>query len=243
MNAQVLVPGILVALRRTISGGVHYDRRDLASDERTKTWETTRIIDDPEELDRAQRVRNAAAGLVRGVCVFTSFGLLCPADREAELDLRIDQARQMVRLFNEDAKYTRVGLYALKGRIAESDAEAVRAVVEEARGLLDEMNEGLDGADVEKVRSAANRARDLQAMFTGDAAGQVAQAVEAARKAAREIVRRTNKKGEDVATVLAEVDRRSFDAARFAFLEVQEQLEADALPSIDLQRAAELEVN
>jgi hypothetical protein len=238
----VLVPGILVALKTSIEGGVHYERRDLSGDEKRKTWKTTRTMEDPEERARGAQVRNLSAGPIWRTCVPTSFGLLCRLDREAELDANIAAGREIVREFNETARFTRVGMWVLKGRIADADGEAVRAIVQEARGLIDEMNAGLDAADVAKVRAAANKARQLREMFEPDTSEQINDAITAARQAAREIVRRTKKQGEEVEKIVATLDRAEFDAARFSFLDMAEAVEPVALPSVNLQRSANLEV-
>lgn len=242
MNTQVMRPGILVALRTSVSGGVHYVRTDLdeAEDGTVTRWETTRHIDDPAEHKRARDAARLAARGIWKLCVQTNFGLLCPMDREDELDLAIAAARVTVDLWNTEARYTWISVNAIKGRIADNDEEAVRALLEEAKELVQQMDEGLGKADVVAIRNAAARAKRLVGILGEDAAGDVSELVKAARDAAKTIVKRVGAEGATVEEVVRTVNRDAFDKARFAFLDVVKAQE-DALPPIDVQRMAEIE--
>jgi hypothetical protein len=57
-------------------------------------------------------------------------------------------------------------------------------------------------------------------MLTPEAQAKVTGAVEQARKAARDLVRRVEKSGELAATVIAECATDALEAARFAFLDL-----------------------
>ena len=158
MATRLLKPGLLVSLKTTIRGGVDYRRVDLDAvrksnnGEAVTRWETTRTIEDPEEHERAVKVRGKANGLIRGVCSFTSFGLLCPYDREERLDSAIEEARRLTEDFNSTATHSDVSVYVLRGRIAETDEEATRALVSEVQGLLSAMESGIRGGEVKTIR-------------------------------------------------------------------------------------------
>jgi hypothetical protein len=250
MSKVILKPGILVALSTRVEGGVRYSRRDIDSGveddgaERVR-WETERTIEDPAEHDRAVKARSAARSSITKVCSSTSFGLLCAAARESELDNALREARAITDAHNAGAEHTRVSVYVLKGRIAETDEEATRAIASEIRGLLDEMEAGIRDVNAEKIRDAAKRAKELGAVLGEAQSAAVERAVETARKAAKEIVRRVTKGGEDAKLVLEEIATKPIESARFAFLDLDERAapEGEALPAVNVQRFADLEAS
>lgn len=242
MDTQIMVPGILVALKTSVSGGIEYQRNALEEDKegRVKRWETTRIMQDPVERRAAGEAASRAAGLVAKLCVRTSFGLLCRNDREGELDQAVIEMRRQVARWNFGARHSFVYVSAIKGRIADNDEEAMRAIIEEAKELLDRMEQGLTEVDVKLIRDAASRARRLTEMMTEETDAQVTAAITAARQAARAIVRRGDDLADKVAQGLIEAEREVFEKARFSFLETAAGV-IDSLPSVDLQRGASLE--
>jgi len=243
MNTTTIRPGILVSVKSTVSGGVHYDRVDLenSKDEDGSAyarWQTTRTVDDPEEHERATSTRSRALGAIRRVCSRTSFGLLCPENRAAELDAAIAQARQLAAEHNDKSQSTRVQIFVLKGRVASTDEEAARAIGDEVRGLLDEMNRAIDKLDAEAIRRAADSARQLAAVLSDEQQAKVGDAIAQARKAARVIVKRIETDGEAASIVLKDIQRGSIERARIAFLDFEEstQKPAEPLPAVQLQR-------
>jgi sugar phosphate isomerase/epimerase len=259
----ILKPGILVSLKTTIKGGVHYEHKPLKPLEEAQSegavaqagtaeiarWETTRIIDDPDEYERAKTARAKARSLISGVCVHTSFGLLCPESLEPELNQALADARRVAEEHNSSAGVTSVCVHVLKGRIASTDEEATRAIASEVTTLLEEMQRGIRQADPKIIREAANRARELGAVLDIERAEKVSKAVEAARSAARAIVRRVEKNGEDAELVIQELTQAPIDVARFAFLDfeaapgvVKAEVDAEPAPGVNVQRFAELDV-
>ena len=91
MKTSTIKPGVLVSLKTTLSGGVNYKRVDLDPDHATDTggrfarWETVREIVDANEYEQATAARSLARGAVVKVCHASSFGLLCPSEREPQL--------------------------------------------------------------------------------------------------------------------------------------------------------------
>lgn len=238
MQLQILKPGYLVSLKTTIKGGVQYGRQDIEPDHKTETgarraqWQTLRIIPMPEEYEAAQVARSKARSLIVGACVQSSFGLLCPMENEAALWDAIAQARDTARAFNERSELSKVECYVLTGRIAESSAEAERAIASELRELLDAMKEGIQGADVAAIREAASKARAVGAMLSGSVQAQVGDAIAQARKAAREIAKRVEKAGESARAVIAELRYDDIERARFAFLDTDEAAPAEVVPPV-----------
>jgi hypothetical protein len=249
VKTTVIRPGLLVSLKSTVSGGVSYSRVDLPAGSEdavsnVSRWETTKVTADPDEHTRATKARSSAVKAIRKVCAETSFGLLCPESSEADLEAAVALARSIAADFNKDAAHSRVDVYVLTGRIASSDAEAARAIGREVADLITSMNKAIDDLDPKAIRAAANRARDMSAMLSPELSNKVGEAVDAARKAARTITQRVEKNGEDSAVVLAAIQRGNIEAARFAFLDLDdgEVVAAEpALPAIAVQRFAALD--
>ena len=130
----------------------------------------------------------------------------------------------MVDDFNRTATLTRVSVYAMVGKIAADDVEAVKAINSEVSDLLGQMQEGLKNLDVKSIRDAANKAKSIGQMLSPTAAARIQLAVEAARSSARKIV----KAGEQAA---AEIDLRAIRTvtdSRTAFLDLDEVQEIAA---------------
>lgn len=224
LRQTIIKPGVMVGLRSSVSGGVHYDRIDLdvgdAADpnvHRTR-WQTTKTVADPDEHERAEKARSRARAEIAKVCsASTWFGLLCPEDREAELDAAIERAKEIADAHNKTATFTRVSLCVLKGRIASSDRQANQSIAREISTLVDQMRDGIDRLDPKAVRDAADGARDLLAMLDSSQEETLSQAVAQARKAARDIVRRIEKQGEQASVVLADIQKGAIERARQAF--------------------------
>jgi hypothetical protein len=240
---QAIRPGLLIALSTTLKGGVSYARHDLDASEETAAspaaevakWETTRIIEDAEEHRRGVLTRAKVRNMITGVCFLTSFGLVCPDTKEAELWAVVAEARGLVDEFNRSAERTRLDLFILPGRIAKDDETAMRAIVAEAGSLVEAMEKGILSADSAAIRDAASKARALSSMLDGRAAEAVTEAIESARKAARALVKRVEKGGEKAAEVLAGMDTSAVSAGRMALLGILDEtveVAGEALPTV-----------
>ncbi len=208
LTTSTLRPGLLVALKTSISGNVKYFKKTIESDrtldtgERMAKWETERLIELPEEHAEAVELRSKARKLISGICAQTEFGLLCPESQADRLDIAMTRARSLVEEFNGRAKRTRVNFFMLCGKINPDDVEAVRAINSEISELLVTMARGLEKLDVAEVRKAAERVAKIAIVLAPDAQARVQDAVDAARATARKIV----KAGE---TVAQEIDTQT----------------------------------
>jgi len=242
----LLKPGFLVSLKTSLTGGVSYSRVDLDAERpddgaEIARWETIRKIEDPDEHKRATKVRSQAGSLIRSVCVSTAFGLLCPESKEAELEDAILRAQALVDAHNQTAQYSAVRVYVLRGRIASTDEEAVRALSSEVRELLDEMQAGIRRVDVAAIRDAASRAKKLGGILDADQAAKVNRAVEAARDAAKQIVKHIETDGAEAVRAVAESMSGPIEAARFSFLELEESIQSP-VPAAAMASRVDLEV-
>ena len=226
MQNRTLRPGLLVSLKTSVTGGVQYNREEIEGEHLTEEgakrskWETTKTVEDAAEFDLATKVRGKCRSAIAGVCASSEFGLLCPSNREQELEDRIQAARKLAEEFNAQSKLCTVSVYVITGRIAQDDVEAVRAIGAEVKGLLDQMERGIRNGNADSIREAATKAKNLGAMLSEEAQGKVNQAIREARAAATEIVKRISKDGEAAADVVKKIRTEALDAARFAFLDL-----------------------
>lgn len=227
MQTTTIRPGLLVSLKTSVSGNVHYTKRDLQSSRETDTgalkasWETERTINDPAEFTEATKIRGNARNLISSVCAASAFGLLCPQDRADELNKAIADAQAMAREFNSRATLTRVTVYVVAGVIAQDDVQATQAINAEIADLLTRMEQGVRSFDVETIRDAAKRAKSIAAMVTPEASIRLQLAIDAARKAATTMV----KAGEAAALELDARAVRAITESRTAFLDLTDAQE------------------
>jgi hypothetical protein len=224
-TTSTLRPGLLVSLKTSVVGNVKYrkhtlDASDAPAEEGSSVarWETERTIADVAEHEASQQTRSKAQALVRGKCTLSAFGLLCPEDKEGELDAAIEEANKLVAEFNKTAKLARIAIYVIKGRIAADDVQAVKAINSELNDLMIKMQEAMQNLDVKGIRDAANRARSVSNMVTGDVLARASIAIQTAREFATKIV-----KAGEIGSI--EVDRIAVDkitSMRMAFLDLDD---------------------
>jgi hypothetical protein len=218
-------PGLLVSLKTSLKGNVHYDRYDLERDtitaegESKARWETLRTIADPAEYEAMTKVRNKGAGMIRGACTKSAFGLLCPEANIDNLNRAIADANRLVDESNRKAKLTRVDVYTIVGRIEPNDVEAVRAIKGEISDLISTISDGVKNLDVKAIRAAAAKARSVAQMLPDDAKERVKEAIATGRKVATAI----KKAGEDAAVEIDKEALRTLASARTAFLDFDDE--------------------
>jgi hypothetical protein len=195
LTTSTLRPGLLVSVKTSKIGNVSYRKQTIEAEHTTDDgarrakWETERKVADPAEDAKATEVRGKCWSLLAGVCARSAFGLLCPEDKAGVLETVIAEARARVDAFNAEARITRLGFFVLTGRIAPDDVEAVRAINGEIRGLLDAMREGVANLDATMIREAADKARSVGQILNPGAQERIADAIRAARSAARVIMK------------------------------------------------------
>lgn len=223
---STMKPGYLIGFKTSVTGqNVQYDKEVIEEEHRLRTgemrasWTTQRTILDPEEHKRAQQVRMRVWQIIGSVCARSKFGMLCPKNKLDQLRLATAEANRIVSHFNRTAEHSFVEFNIFRGEIARNDVEAARAIRAEVRGLITEMHNGIRTGKVEDIRKAATKSRQIEPMLEALGAETLKSAVTAGRKAARAIA-----KAADGAAV--EVDRailRELQAARTAFLDVDEE--------------------
>lgn len=224
LKSSTLRPGLLVSLKTNLAGNVKYSTRTLGGERIVdggslhSRWETERTVIDPEEHEAGKTARGKARNAVSRVCSWSAFGLLCPTSNRAELEAGIAEAREIAETFNATASNSRLGFYVITGQIADNDAEALRAINSEMAELLSAMERGVADLDTKAIREAASRAQGLGQMLSPEAEARMKVAVDAARKAARTIV----KAGESAAVEVDRIAIRRIQESRLAFLDIGE---------------------
>jgi len=225
MKVSTLRPGLMVQVRTSITGNVKYRTQTLTPDyttdegERKAEWSTERTVRNPQEHEAAVKARSAIRSRIQGVCIQSNaFSLSCLENKADELDAAIKEANTIADDFNREAEVTRLIAYITVYRIEQDDARALAAINKNIRELMDTMAEGLQTLDVEKVRAAANDARALAGMLTDSAKEEVQQAVDLARKAARQL----KTAGEQGAAEIDLVTIGRLKEARTSFLDLDE---------------------
>lgn len=220
IKASTIRPGLLVALKTTVSGNVHYHKQELGvqqqGDAEVVKWETERTIKDPKEFKAAGQIRMKARGFILNVCAQSTFGLLCPENNADKLAEAIKKAHALADAFNSKAKVTRINVNVIAGRVASDDVEATKAINGEVRELLERMENGVKTMNVEAIRDAAKRAKALSSIVAPGASEQLQAAIDTARAAASKL----NKAGE---TAAREVDKEALKLlknSRTAFLDI-----------------------
>lgn len=224
MSVGTLRPGVLVALKTSVTGNTKINKEIIEEEHRIRNGASKtvvkieRIISDPDEHKKANQVRMKCRAIICSVCSHSNFGLLCPEDQLDKLALALREAERHCQAFNRTARLTRVQVYTITGRVAQDDREAVRAIKSEVRDLMNAMSEGVKNLDAKKIRDAANKIKSLGMMLSPAAAEQAKTALEAARGAARKIV----KAGEEAAQEVDRAALNAINAARTAFVDVEE---------------------
>lgn len=235
LSSSTIRPGYLVSLKTQVQGNVKYDKQVIESEYLTTDgkqkarWETERTIHDPVEHEAAIKAQGKARGIICGVCAKSAFGLLCPEDRGDKLEAAIAEARKVAEEFNLTAKLSRLSVYVITGKVAQSDAEAIRAINSEVADLLRNMESGVKNLDVGVIREAANKAKNIGAMLTDSAKENIQVAIDAARTAARRIV----KAGEEAAGEVDTATMRKIAAQRTMFLDLDDSDVSVATPQTE----------
>jgi hypothetical protein len=222
LSTSTLRPGLLVNLSIRTSGNVKYTKQVIEAEHLTEAgaeearWETQRSIADPAEHKLSVETRSKMRSKIVAVCSDSAFGLLCPERDKDTLEAAIAEARKLADDFNANASMTQVNLYVLTGRIAPDDVEAVKAINSEVEGLLERMADGIGRLDVKAVRDAASRAKSVGEMLTAEMQARVQIAVDAAREAAKKIV----KAGDQAAIEIDKSAMRKIRDMRTAFLDL-----------------------
>lgn len=155
-------PGILVAEKVTISGGIHYDKEleeSYFEDERQiRKWRTTAIVDDVSERQKAQMVRSQIYSLTRKVCASTPIGLICSEERSGELAEALREARRKRNEFNSEAKTCYMRTHHALFEVNPDNKQAVEAIVDHVADIANRVDEAITSSEEEVIQKAPRSA-------------------------------------------------------------------------------------
>lgn len=155
----IITPGIVVALKTRVSGGITYQRfnkqvKQNADGLLVEEYDTVKTTIDPDLFAEATRLRSKCIGLVRAVSCETAFGMLCPASKEGDLDKSIEEAKRIAREFNDRSSTIKITVACLKGRVVDSDQEANDMVAEEMLNIIGELQAKLSAEHIDNLSEA-----------------------------------------------------------------------------------------
>ena len=222
MTITRMKAGILVSLKTRNRGNVSYWKDQIEyptlqpGGAIEEEWNTRKRIADPDEQKRAEQIRDKAKDYIRGMCVRTEHGLLCPLEDRDELEERIAEARSWVDEFNATAVRNHVKLGVICAEVLQDDVEATRAIFSEIEEFLDEAAAGMAELDVKKVRDIMNKAVNYNQILDGESSATLELVIKTARAACTRIVRA----GNEVAGEMERNTVRLIRNARTQFLDL-----------------------
>ena len=214
-QALTIQPGIAVMMTSSIVGGPSYKKLniDLTDEElqeitgveempegEVRKWETTRIIEDVPGYKAALTVRNRARDGVRGVCVRTQFGEICPLGREDDLNRKIADGQLDVQTFNSNNDHLKINWHCLKAYIRGSDTQALEAIHSTINEALAEMHDAYETGNYKKLRSVSKMLNQHKKILESGtlATSHLDEAIKNARAAARKFLARCEKGTETI---------------------------------------------
>jgi hypothetical protein len=246
LPSKTLRPGLLVSLKTSITGdNVEYTKTIIEEEHIDETgalvgsWQTDKTVADAAEQELAVKVRSKARAFITGVCAKSDFGYLCPESNEAALEVAIRKAVDVCTEFNLSARITEVNCFAITGRIAADDVQAVRAIKGELNGLLETVEESIKALDVDAARAALNKATKLGMMLAPEAQKGLQETVELSRAVAVKVAKAI-KAGTQAAEVIDAATLAALASSRTAFLDLDGATEVQA-PADTTGRALDLE--
>lgn len=242
-------PSILVSLKTELDGNNHYAHKTVegahleADGSRKRVWQTTNIVDDPEELEAGRAARSAAWSAISKVCRSTAFGLMADADQLEAVEAGALEAFAIADKFNASARLSRLRVSVQYGVVTQDNVIAVESMRREVERLIEAMQAGIAAQQPDKVRDAANRLTAAKGFLGDDAMAKAEEAIGIARGSANSLaatLRKLAKTGQEAAV---EIDQAALDAlqsARAAFLDLDTD-DSVAAPVVTPDRVLDLD--
>lgn len=236
MQRLTLKPSVLVAFSIGRLGGVRYARQPLdqqrQGEREVTSWQTTREVDDVEELRRAQALVAECRRRMGALCYRTAFGWVAPREREAELAQTWAEIRARVEQANaEELRRCRLVAACVTGEIAQDDQAAADAILADIARFFGDVMEALQACDVRRIRQTVAGMRGVEALLPDAQSEALRTAVRQARRLATVIRQEVERKGREIEAVVRELDLSPIDAARVMFIEPEVAEAAAAAPA------------
>lgn len=188
-------PCLLVRDRLKVDRGVKYFRRDISNEthddgSESATWETERHYKNRAETALANSVYAKARQRVRSVCISTDIGPICPLRNQGELKRAIQDAKELVDKFNEDAQFCRIEYLVVCTRIEPDNENGVTILRETLEQSATEIRQALMAFDPKKARDVLYATKNAVGVLSDPASQQaLSEAQEEARKLCKEMTR------------------------------------------------------
>ncbi len=185
---------ILVSEVSSSDLGVHYEREVLSEHqvgEREEVeFKTRRVVANKPEAQRAKAIYQQARAKLRKLCSKTVLGLVCPVAEEARLREVVEEIDALIAEANASFSVCEVSYTVVPIAIEHSNVRAQEALGKEIRRYCERLVEASGTHDAEAIRRVLRDGKGLETLVADDGlrAG-LEEMNEAAREAARVVTR------------------------------------------------------
>jgi hypothetical protein len=246
MQRLTLKPSLLVAVSISRSGGVSYARekleQTLVGNHEVSVWKTTRDVPDVADVKKADAIASECRRKIAALCYRTAFGWIAPKEKEAELNQAWAEVRARVQQANaEELRTCRLTATCVKGEVVTDDHEAAEAILKDIGAFFAEVMEAINACDVKKIRQAVASMKGVDGLLDPAHSAALKAAVKQVKQVASILHKEVEKKGQEIAAVIKQLDLSPIDAAMVMFIET-EAPKAAALSPVVEPAVGELEV-
>ncbi len=158
---QTIKPGILIAGKASIKGGIHY-KRDyeepiFEEDSLIREWHTQQLVDDEKEHASAKKLQNKIASMINRICAHTPIGPICRNERKDELVGVLAEIRAQRDTFNNKAKTCQITTHHALFEVQSDNQTAVAAIADQVAEMADKVNSALTVQDLKALRQTPKR--------------------------------------------------------------------------------------
>lgn len=218
----VLLNTVMVHLHTEVNGGRKYEKTDVATDvdgnRVTTDYHGKKIVEDAEELQRAEQIRGAASNAVKALCSAGDCGLNMRPENRQKLREVYEEHTATVELFNSSARFCHIVFIVRTGTI-DNEPFNIDSMKQEMDGLLTEMLAAIDAVDINRIRATATKAKLASRSLAPAAESKMRAAWEAAQEVATALKKRVIKHGELAESVIKELNTEAIKSARFNTLD------------------------
>lgn len=191
-----------------------FEKRDNGSE--LSRWKTEKVVEDPANATKAATLR---AKFLRDICklgaqygkeklVFINF------EREDDLDAFKVEWRKIVQEFNAQSPVVKVDLGVLPPLdLTGSNEYLLGNLLDEMKDTMGQMKAALEAADYTSVSNVVKRLKGFVALVPDKQATAIVAAIADAKKQARSMKAKLEKKGEEIAKVQEMVNTSTVDLA------------------------------
>ena len=191
-------------------------------------WKTEKTIANKDERAQADRlVAKMKRELANLGAQTDMLGVVIPVEKAGELAGLIDEQREMSAQFNSVATTCEVRVLYFPVQIEPGYEMAVEGIRKDLTDLVEGLKRAVEAGDPKAIRAQLASYKGLDTLLPDDAGEILRAAMTEARKAARVSVAKVEKKGEQLESVLMDLDTSSLDQVRLALLDTPDDPDDD----------------